>query len=94
MIEARVIKSQVVVKNAVTYLLGVAEYEDELVNFKLPFMWEVMDTDEFINDLRDKLAEEFDIPVYHVDVRADALLKKMEEGTFRADLMGYREVRH
>lgn len=80
MVEATVMKA-VVMQDENTkepVLLGVCQYQDEIVNFRVPFSSEEDEYDEVIKALRDKLAEDFDLPVYRVDVKMDLLLKRMK----------------
>ena len=77
MIEAKVIKAAVVQTGSLPVISGVAEYEDMLINFNAKYRWEELDHEQFIVDLRDKIAESFDIPVYHVDMNPELLMGKM-----------------
>lgn len=81
MLEARVIKAAVLQdeKTGGTVLMGVAAYCDDQINFKVAYDWETLDREGFIKDLREKLAEDFDVPVYWVDVRESNLLDKMAQ---------------
>lgn len=81
MLEATITKAVVVQdeKTFKTKLMGVAEYFDEYVNFTCEFDWETLDMKGFLNDLREKLAEEFDIPPNRVDLKDRQLLGKMEQ---------------
>ncbi len=79
MLEARITKAVVAHNEKLeTTLMAVAEYYGEALNIKVKYEWEHLDHDGFISDLRETIAEEFDLPVYHVDVQADKLLKKMK----------------
>jgi hypothetical protein len=79
MLEATITKSVVIQdeRSLMTVLMAKAEYYDHIVNIKAPYDWDTMDYDGFIEDLKDKLAKDFDLPVYRVDVREDELLAKM-----------------
>jgi hypothetical protein len=44
----------------------------------VPFSREEEEYDEVVKALRDKLAEDFDLPVYRVDVKTDQLIKRMK----------------
>lgn len=81
MLEARITITTVVQdeKTNGTVLFGVAERFDDAVNFRVPYDWETLDKEGFLEDLREKLAQDFDVPVYYVDIQADKLLRKMEE---------------
>lgn len=88
MIEATITKSQVVLDRGVLWLLAVAEHGDDVINIKSKFYWEEMDKRGFIKDLQEKIAEAFDTPAYHVDVKGPYILAKMEQAATRALLMG------
>ena len=62
-----------------TLLVGVVEYGDEMLNFKVPYDWEQVSEakEAFSLAIRDKIAETFDIPVYHVDMGGDSFLDEM-----------------
>jgi hypothetical protein len=57
--------------------MGVAEFFDESVNFKVKYDWETLDRDGFVKDLRGQLAKDFDLPSYRIDVNEKKLLDKM-----------------
>lgn len=79
MLEATIIKCSVLQdqKSGSTVVMGVAQYGDDMINFKAAYNWETMDKDGFIEDLREQIALGFDLPVYRVDVKARKLLDKM-----------------
>jgi len=81
MLEATVIKSIVVQdeKDGKTVLMGVAEYFDDAINFKIKYDWETLDYEWFVKELRDTLAKGFDIPVKRVDTKEAVLLQKMKQ---------------
>jgi len=80
MLEARVTKCVVVEDNqGRPNVMGVAEYYDHKVNFKAVFDWDTLDKEGFIEDLRDSLAKQFELPVYRVDVRKGQVLRAMAE---------------
>lgn len=87
MIEAQITKAVVKYDKGNFYLLGVAEYEDTKVNFKIRYNHTNID-DELREELRQKLAEDFDIPAYRVDLKWELLEKKMRLGLFEAHLRG------
>jgi len=60
-----------------TVLMGVAEYGDDAINFKVEYDWEVLDFKGFLGDLRETIAQSFDLPVYRVEVKEPMLLEKM-----------------
>lgn len=78
MLEATITKAVVVHKGKNPTLMGVAEYYGEMMNFKVNYDWDILEVDNFVKDLRDKIAEGFEIPVYCVDIREDWLLDKMK----------------
>ncbi len=80
MIEARLVKTRILGDGiGGTLLVGVAEYEDEALNFKVPYEWEEVNEspEAFSLAIRDKIAEEFDIPINYVDMRDDNFIKEM-----------------
>lgn len=81
MLEASIIKAVVVQdeKTFKTKLMGVAQYFEDYINFQAEFDWETLDLEGFLSDLREKLAEGFDIPVNRVDLKDRQLLGKMEQ---------------
>jgi hypothetical protein len=82
MLEAEITKAIIVQdqKGQGTILMGVAEYYGDAVNFKVAYDWETLDYDRFIDDLREKLAEDFDLPVKRIQVYPALLLEKMRQG--------------
>jgi len=80
-LEAQITKAVVVQddKTGGTVLLAVAEYFGEVVNVKVPYNWDTLDIGWFVEELRDKLAKDFDIPVNRVDIKERQLLGKMRE---------------
>lgn len=82
MLEARVVKTGIMrTEDDETLLVGVAMYGDESVNFKVPYEWEEISeaTEAFSMALRDKIAEVFDLTLYHVDMADDEFIHKMRE---------------
>lgn len=89
MIEAHIIKAVVVQDQSAAkrgevgaVLMGVAAYGDDRVNFKVKYDWEALDIRGFLDDLRDKLAHDFELPVYRVDLKESALLERMRRYYF------------
>lgn len=66
-------------KTSKTKLMGVAQYFEDYINFTCEFDWETLDLHGFLSDLREKLAEGFDIPANRVDLKDRQLLGKMEQ---------------
>ena len=62
-----------------TVLLGVAEYFNRKVNFKVPYNWEDLDYEWFTKELREVLARDLDITVKQMDLSEGRLLAKMKE---------------
>lgn len=79
MLEARVSKVVVVLKDGKTSLMGVAEYYGDLVNFKVDYDYETLDIKGFLDDLREKLAEDFGLPVYRIDVNPEMIAGKLDQ---------------
>lgn len=81
MVEARVTQAIVVEdeKTLQPVLMGVVSYGDERMNFKMPFSLEDVEDhpEEIFKALRDQIASDFEIRVYHVDLMEDLLLKRM-----------------
>ena len=79
MVEAEITKAVVLQdkKTLGTVLMAVAQYGEDQINIKVPYDWSTLDQEGFCEDLREKLAQEFDCPVYHVDIKKDKLLDKM-----------------
>ena len=89
MLEAVITKAVVVHEDKVgTVLYAVAEYYDDIVNVRVPYDWETLDQEAFIEDLREKLAEDFDLPVYRVDVFEEPLLRRMKDYAEKAKTHG------
>lgn len=66
-------------KTSGTVLVGVASYYEDKVNFKVPYDWDTLDIDWFTKTLKEKLAEDFNLPPYRVDIKERQLLEKMEK---------------
>lgn len=80
MVEASLKKYRIMRDNDYgTVLVGVFEHGDEALNFHVPYVWEdIRDEGKaFSLAIRDKIAETFDIPVYHVDMDNDSFLDTM-----------------
>ncbi len=80
MVEATITRAVVIQdeKTKEPVLLGVCQYGPEYMNFRVPFSSEENEYGEVVKALRDKIAEDFDIPVYRVDVKESLLLKRMK----------------
>lgn len=91
MLEARIARCTVVQdqKSDKLVLVGVAEFFEDRVNFKAEYDWETMDKEQFIQDLREKLAEEFAVSASWVDVQPEKLLERMR--IFHERFKKYRE---
>lgn len=89
MLEAKISKAVVVQdqKTHGTVLMAVAEYCDDKVNIKVPYNWNTLDLEGFCEDLREKLAQDFDLPVYRVDIQKGRLLKLMEKYAKRIEAL-------
>jgi len=78
MMKARIVKTAIDFKADKTFLIGVAETEEEALNFSVQFELEDLALfDEWINELRNKIAEEFDIHTWEVEIDKQTLLDKM-----------------
>ena len=80
MLTGNIIKSSVLSddKTGGTVLFGVAQYYDNMVNFKVPYDWETLDVEWFIKELKDTLARDLDIAVSHMEIDEKSLLAKMK----------------
>lgn len=88
MLEARLTKVGIMPEKGATYFCGVAEYGTDMLNIKAKFDFESMDHKVFLEELRDKIASEFDIPVYHVVMDNNVVLGKMMMWAERFKTMG------
>lgn len=77
MLEARLSRMAVMPEKGALFFCGVAEYGEEMLNVKVKFDFENMDHKLFLEELRDTIAREFQIPVYHVVMNNDVVLGKM-----------------
>ena len=83
MIEARLVKIAIMAEKAKTIFYGVAEYGTDMMNIRVSFDFDSMDKDEFVEELRDTIAREYGIPVYHVYLQPEVILGKMCSWTDR-----------
>ena len=88
MIEARLDKIAIMPEKGSTVLYGVAEYGSDMLNIRAPFDFHTMDHNEFLEELRDKIAQGFDIPTYWVVMNNDVVLGKMMMWAERFRAMG------
>ncbi len=92
MLEAAITKAVVVFdsKKKLPVIMGVAKYCDMQVNFAVPYDWDMLDTVWFCKELRDKLAHDFDVAIFQVDIKEKRLLAKMAEGwnVFKSQVPG------
>lgn len=81
MLEGTITKSVIVQdqKTGKTVLMGVAEYYDTSVNFKVIYDWDNLDYEGFCTDLREALARDLDIQVKQMDIKEHKLLAKMKD---------------
>jgi hypothetical protein len=81
MLEGNIIKSVILQdqKTGGTVLMGVAQYFDNKVNFKVPFDWDNLDVGWFAKELREVLARDLDITVKQMDISEAKLLEKMKK---------------
>ncbi len=92
MLEAQIVRAEIVAnRSGQTVLLAVAEYGETRVNIRVPFEFETLDRERFLEDLRETLAQDFDLPVYRVDVKGEELLEKMRMGAL---MLKFNMVRH
>lgn len=86
--EAVVTKIGIVPDQGKIYLLAVAEYADEAMNIKAAFDMRTLDHVLFLKELREKIAEGFDISPTKVVMNNDVVLGKMFAWWERFDKMG------
>jgi hypothetical protein len=81
MLEGRISKAVVVnnEKTGGTVLMGVAEFFDNRVNFKVEYDWDTLDYKWFAGELREKLAMDLDIAVSHMDIDEARLFSMMKQ---------------
>lgn len=81
MLEAQITKTAILEdqKTGKTNLLGVAEYFGDCINFKMEYDWDTLDVPWFLNELKEVLAQGFDLPLKRVDIREPELLGKMKK---------------
>ena len=80
MLTGNIIKTQILSDNETgkTTLFGVAQYYDNMVNFKVPYDLDTLDYEWFIKELKDMLARDLDIAVSHMEIDENSLLAKMK----------------
>lgn len=89
MVEASIIKMAVMPEPVGTVFYAVAEYGSDMINVRAPFEFDTMDHEEFLDELRERIAEGFDIPKYHVDLKREVIIGKMMMWTERFRSMGF-----
>ena len=83
MLEARMTKCAVQPENGNTVLMAKFERFGDEIGVRVAFDWTILDRRIFLEDLRNSVAREFDIPTYHVDIDENHLFKRMETWTQR-----------
>ena len=81
MLEAEFTKVVVMPDKGKTVLFAVVEYYGECVNVRVPYSWETLDIDGFLEELREQLAKDFDLPVYRISVPEKELIDRIAEQT-------------
>lgn len=80
MIAAEILKCVVVLgKNKETILMAVARYDNDFLNLKIEYDFDNLDVDQFFKDLKERLAQDFDIPTQRVSINERMVLDKMRE---------------
>lgn len=89
MLEASITRLVVTPNNTFDALMvqGIAEYGEDCVNFQFPIYQET-DIGFTMNDLREKLASEFDLPPYRVDIKPEMVSQKIMEALEQLCAMG------
>ena len=83
MIEATIDKIAIQPEKAKTIFYAVASYGTDMMNIRVSFDFDSMDKDLFIEELRDTIAKEYGISVYHVHLQPEVILGKMMMWTDR-----------
>ena len=83
MIEAQIDKMAIMAEQAKTIFYAVASYGTDMMNIRVSFDFDSMNKDEFIEELRETIAKEYGIPVYHVHLQPEVILGKMCSWTDR-----------
>lgn len=91
MIEATLRKCAVQPEKGRTILYCDFQYEDGGVGVTVMYDWfnEKFDHKVFIEDLKESVAKELDIPTYRVDVDAEKILRRMEHWAIKFAKMGF-----
>jgi hypothetical protein len=86
-------KGQILAGTGKVQLLAVAEMKDggdtEMANIQITYDWDELDQDKFVIELREKLAEDFDVAPGQVDISESHLLETMRMGFFQARMQGF-----
>ena len=77
MLEAEFTKIVVMPDKGKTVLMAVVEYYGTCVNVRVPYDWETMNVEVFLNDLREKLAQDFDLGTDHIAIPEKQLIESM-----------------
>ena len=75
MVEASLVKAKVVYdKKLDPRLYAVFHHDDDAMNIEVSFNWDTFESSSFLNDLRDSVAESFDLELKFVDIRPSYLV--------------------
>ena len=77
MLEAEFTRLVVMPEKGKTVFMAVVEYYGEAVNVKVPYDWETINVEGFLSDLREKLAEDFDIETKQVAIPEKQIVEAM-----------------
>ena len=81
MLEVQMGKIAIQPEKGNTVLYAQFEGYGDKIGVRVPFDWTILDRKLFIEDLKNTVAEEMDIPVYYIDIDETRLFKRMESWT-------------
>ena len=94
MVEASLVQAKVVYdKKLDPMLLAVFHYDEDALNVKMKFDWGNFNRIMFLSDLKEEVAEAFDIETKFVDIRPDDLTV-MLMSSYQRYLQKFGEILH
>ena len=81
MLEATMTKCVVQPVNGDTVLFAKFERFGDEVGVRAPFDWTIINRGEFLEDLKNQVAQAFDVPVHYIDIDDKRLFDRMEKWT-------------
>jgi len=79
MITADLMKMVIVEKDGKTYLMMVYRYDNEYLNLKIEYDYDHLDMTQFFKDLRERLAQDFDISPQRIELPERQITDKMRQ---------------